>query len=711
MTGKLITLTIDGRMVQATCETTILDAALANGIYIPHLCSHDDLRHAGNCRLCMVKVQGQDGVVAACATPVREGMVVRTRDELAERVRKLSVDLMFSTHPMDCTGCPKYGRCQLQSISQAVGDTGRAMRRNPINVASDASNPLVLHEMHRCILCGRCVRACGELRGVGALGMEKVNGRMRVVVVNGTMLARANCRFCGACIEVCPTGAIRDQEAIVQRMAEKSREDALLPCKAECPAHIDIPRYVRLVLEGNCAAAVSVIREKVPLPHVLGYVCNHRCETGCRRKDLNQPIAIRDLKRFACEHDDGSRKQNSMRKPDTGKRIAIVGSGPAGLTAAYYLAKLGHDVSIFEAMEKPGGMMRYGIPAFRLPREVLDREVEEILSQGIKIHMEQRVNKPGRLLAEGFDAVLVATGAGAGVRLPVPGNQLQGVLLGVDFLRAVEQSMPQPLGDRVVILGGGNVALDCAGVARRLGVREAHMICLESEDAMPCDHEELASALEEGLLVHYGNAFLEITGKESRVTGIRIAKVLSFSITPEGKSHIELVPASEDWLAADTVVFATGQHTGLTESCGLSLGRGGCVVADKCATSAAGIFAAGDVVTGTDSVIRAIAGAREVAVVIDRYLGGDGDITEILAPAQETSPALGIIDGFAYMERMPACKVPAAQRVGNFDRMDLNYGEEEAHCEARRCLQCDLRLKIAPQRFWTDYEAAKEVPR
>lgn len=710
MTGNRITLTIDGRTVQTTAEATILDAALANGLYIPHLCSHDDLRHTGSCRLCMVKVEGQAGVAAACATQVREGMVVDTRDEMAERVRRLSVDLLFSTHPQDCTGCPKYGRCQLQSISQVVGDTGRALRRRPIGVAADASNPLVLHEMHRCILCGRCVRACGELRGVGALAMEKVDGRMRVAA-KGATLAEADCRFCGACIEVCPTGAIRDQEAIARKMAERPREEALLPCKAECPAHIDIPRYVRLVREGSYAAAVAVIREKVPFPHVLGYVCNHRCETGCRRADLNQAVAIRDLKRFACEHDDGSRAQTIAQKPDTGKRIAILGSGPAGLTAAHYLARLGHRVTVFEAMEKAGGMLRYGIPAFRLPREVLDKEVEAIRAQGIQLHLGRKIEEPTGLLTQGFDAVLMATGAGMGVRLPVPGNQLHGVLLGVDFLRAVEQGAQPPLGARVTILGGGNVALDCAGVARRLGVRTPRMICLEPEGALPCDGEELSMALEEGLQVHSGSAFLEITGEAGRATGVRVAKVQSFAIDAEGKSHIELVPGSEDWLAADTVIFATGQQTGLAEACGLQLGRGGRVVAAQCATSVPGVFAAGDVVTGTDSVIRAIAGAREAAVAIDRYLGGDGDIAEAPAPEQEAVAAIGPMEGFAGMERVPPHRVPAAGRVESFAAMDLNYCEAEACCEASRCLQCDLRLNIAPQTFWTDYEAAKEVPR
>ena len=335
-----VRLTIDGRQITCDENKTVLEAALDNGIYIPHLCYHEDLHPNGGCRLCVVKQEGVDGVITSCSTKVKEGMVIQTKDELAEKIRKLSCDFMFKTHPSECTGCPKYGKCQLASISQYVGDTGRNLREMKIRASADESNPLMLHEMYRCILCGRCVRACGELRGVSALKFAKVDGRMRVVI-DGESLAKADCRFCGACVEVCPTGSIRDKVGVFRD--DLPRDLSLVPCRGECPAHIDIPAYLRAVNEGDCDKAVAIIREKVPFPHALGLVCNNRCEDGCKHKDLNSPVSIRNIKRFAAEHDETqSWKEKYLKVADrTGKKVAVIGGGACGLTAAYYLNKKG----------------------------------------------------------------------------------------------------------------------------------------------------------------------------------------------------------------------------------------------------------------------------------------------------------------------------------------------------------------------------------
>ncbi|MDL2294930.1 FAD-dependent oxidoreductase [Ruminococcaceae bacterium OttesenSCG-928-D13] len=699
----MLKLTIDGRTVTAAPGSTVLQAALDGGIYIPHLCDHENLRHTANCRLCMVKVEGMEGVQASCATPAEDGMVVNTKDALAEKVRRLSVDLMFKTHPNDCTGCPKYGRCQLQSIQQAVGDTGRALRTNPIRLPADDKNPILLHEMYRCVLCGRCVRACGELRGVGAINFEKVDGRVQVKV-QGESLEKADCRFCGACIEVCPTGAIREHEEITKRMEGRTREAALVPCSEGCPGHIDIPKYLRYIREENYPAAVAVIREKAPFPHALGYICTHNCESECRRGFINQAVAIRDLKRYACERDDGSWKKNSVQKPATGKLVGVVGAGPAGLTAAYYLARQGHAVTVFEAQDKPGGMMRYGIPGYRLPRNVVDGEIEEIVSAGVELRCGEPVDSAQALLDKGFDAVLVAVGAHAGVRLPIAGNAFENVYVNTEFLRANEQGAPMPVGERVVVLGGGNVAMDCVGIARRLGAKQIQLACLEAADAMTASPEEIEWAVEEGLVIHNAKTFLEITGSD-RATGVRIATVESFYFDEEGKSCIELVPDSETVLEADTVIFATGQRPGLDAAFGLELGRGNRVVVDGSgAASLPGVYAAGDAVTGTDSVIRAIANGRDAASSIDLYLGGDGVVDEKLSPDQFPDPCIGAIDGFGALDRAEANVVPAEKRVCGFELMDLGYDEGQSLCEAGRCLQCDLRLQIAPQKFWSDYE-------
>ena len=468
--SEKVTLTIDGQTIVADSDKTILEAALDNGIYIPHLCNHEDLYPAGACRLCVVGQQGVEGVVTSCTTRVKEGMVIDTHDETAEKIRKLSCDFMFKTHPSECTGCPKYGKCQLQSISQYVGDTGRKLKANTINIKANNENPMILHEMYRCILCGRCVRVCNDVRGVGAIKFKEVNGRMQVVI-DGESLKEANCRFCTACVEVCPTGSIREHQELADKLVGKTREEGFVPCRNTCPAHVDVPRYVRFIKEGNYSAAAATVREKVPFPHALGYICVHNCELECKRTEINEPISIRNLKRFAAQHDDGAWKEKGFHKPATGKKVAVVGAGPAGMTAANYAAKLGHSVTVFEARPLAGGQMRYGIPNYRLPREALDAEINDILAQGdIEVKYNTVIENAPELLKQGYDAIFVAIGTHAGTKLPIKGNDLKGVFVNADFLRDFEEGKAA-VGGKVVILGGGNVAVDCAGAALRLGAK------------------------------------------------------------------------------------------------------------------------------------------------------------------------------------------------------------------------------------------------
>ncbi len=695
-----VSLVIDNQNIVADENQTILEAALDNGIYIPHLCHHEDLHPNGGCRLCVVKQEGVEGVVTSCSTRVKEGMVINTKDELAEKVRKLSVDFMFKTHPDECTGCPKYGKCQLQSISQYVGDTGRDLRAQKIRVAANESNPLMLHEMYRCILCGRCVRACEDLRGVGALTFKKVDGRMQVVI-NGNSLKEAGCRFCGACVEVCPTGSIRDKVGVIKEGV--TREMALIPCMEGCPAHINVPKYIRYIKEGNFPAAAAVVREKAPFPETLGYICTHNCELACKRNHLNGALSIRNLKRFAASQDDGSWKEHAFHKAPTGKRAAVIGAGPAGLTAAYYLAKLGHEVTVFEKLPKAGGQMRYGIPSYRLPREVLDREIEEICAAGVKIVCNSSVENAAELKNQGYDVVFTAIGTHLGSKLPLPGNDLPGVYVNAEFLRAINLGEPLPVGEKVVVLGGGNVAIDCAESAIRLGAKEVHMACLEACDKMTASEEEITWAKEDGIIIHNSKTFNEITSEDGRVTGLSVTGVKNFYFE-NGKAVIEKEEDSDEIIAADTIIFAVGQRPEVTEDFGLALERGRIVADEKThATSVEGIYAAGDGVTGTQSVIKAIAGAREAVRAMDLYLGGDGVIEETLAPEQVLNPCIGKEEGFADRERqMPQVDAPES-RITCFDAMDHGFCGETAACEAGRCLQCDLRERLAPQKFWSDY--------
>ncbi len=698
-----VTMTLDGKTIAADSERTILEAALDNGIYIPHLCSHENLLPAGACRMCVVKVQGIDGVVTSCSTKVRQGMIVDTHDALAEKIRKLSCDLLVKTHPSECTGCPKYGKCQLQTIIQVVGDSGRKLRTNKIMVPANDKNPIILHEMYRCILCGRCVRACADMRGVSAIKLEKVKGRMQVVI-DGEDLNAASCRFCTACVEVCPTGSIREHEEIAAKQIGKTREQGLVPCREGCPANIDVPRYIRFIKDGNCSAAAAVVREKAPFPNVLGYVCTHPCELECKRNYLNEPISIRNLKRYAASNDDGMWRQKRVVLPSTGKRIAVIGAGPAGLTAAYYLAGKGHEVIIYEANEKAGGMMRYGIPKHRLPREVVEKEVIQIIADGVKLVTSTRIDNIPQLLEEGFQAVFVSIGTHQGVKLPIPGADLERVYVNTDFLKASELDQSPPVGKRVMVLGGGNVAIDCASIAKRIGAEEVHISCLECYGNMTASEEERKWAEEEGVVLHNSVTFPEIVGENGRVSGVKVLGINDFRFDETGKTILDIIPDSEEIILVDSVIFAIGQRPAIPEHFGLELSRGGRIaVKNDCETSVKGIFAAGDGVTGTASIIKAIAGARFAAAQLDIYLGGDGRIDESLAPEQYRNPCIGRQESFGGLPRRDGSVLPPEERCRSFDVMDLGMSDEDAACESNRCLQCDLRLDIAPQRFWTSF--------
>jgi formate dehydrogenase (NADP+) beta subunit len=690
-----ILLTIDGRGVEARGGMTILESALAAGMYIPHLCHHPDLRPLNACGLCAVALEGEADPVAACSTPVAAGMNIATRTERIDRLRKLALELLLSGHPPDCGTCNKYLNCELQSLKQyfTLEDLRVRRRTKPFPIVRD--NPLFVHDFSRCVLCGRCVRACHELRGAGVLFYGKKGKECCVGTAEGISLAESGCVFCGACAEVCPTGAIMDKEELTRG---KNRKRALVPCRYTCPAEIDVPGYIRFIRERKYAAATALIRERVPFPAVLGHVCTHPCESECRRSHVNEAIAIRELKRYAVDHDDEALwLKNRKRKADTGAEVAIVGSGPSGLTAAYCLAGQGHSVTVFEAFPSAGGMMRYGIPDYRLPRKVLDQEIEFIVKAGVEIILNHRVESLDDIWRRGFNAVLLAVGTHDGQKFSVDGADAEGVWTGVDFMRKANLGEQVPVEDRVVVIGGGNVAMDCARMSLRLGAKHVMVACIEDREEMRADPGEVAQAEAEGVTLCVSTSIRRILTAGGKVRGVELLDVASFEFDEDRNLETETVEGSERCVDADTVIFAIGQRAGLPPDFRLDMRADRFIEIDSCSfeTSREGAFAAGDAVSGEGTLIDAIASGRKAAMAIDRFLGGSGSIDEKLAETGTPGSYTGSKEGFASMNRCSGHE----SGCENGREMDAAAADREA----QRCLQCDLRLKIRMVKVWSNY--------
>lgn len=684
---KKVSISIDGYPLEVEIGKSILSAALEAELYIPHLCHHPDLPDIGECRLCVVEIQGCAEIKTSCTTLVEEGMIIHTKTEKLNAMRRLSMELMLANHVDDCTTCPKYLKCELQSLIQYLEVSTSRLRRTLNSVPVNTSNPLFVRDLNRCVSCGRCVRVCREVRGVDVLDYQTTEDeRVMVDVRNHHQMAEEHCRFCGACVEVCPTGALQDKEGIFK--PNLNRELELIPCKAECPAHTDVPRYIRAIKEGRYQDAIAIIREKAPFPHSLGYVCMAFCENACRRKEINQALSIRELKKFAATQDQGNWREKIRMKPETGKSIAVVGGGPAGLTAAYYLKKLGHNVTVFEKSPVAGGMLSTCIPEYRLPRDVVKAEIAEIERIGVTILTNTPVKSLADLKTKGFDKILLAIGAGKGSRLPIQGADLENVYENIEFLQNAALGNVKTVGEKVVVLGGGNVAFDCARVALRLGAKEVSLVCLENRENMTASEEEIIEGLEEGVELINGRTFLSIEGAENHATGIRCQEVVSFCFDENRKLQLEVKPNSEYVISADTIIFAAGQKPDIPAEWEIPSLNGHLISTENeikiCGKD--DLYAAGDAVYGTHSVIQAIAAGRKAATIIDRELDGDGDIEDVLTEKILPSPYLGKDEHFLKAERD-------------------NCGSESAACtESGRCLQCDLRTQITRPKLWVHYK-------
>jgi len=472
------------------------------------------------------------------------------------------------------------------------------------------------------------------------------------------------------------------------------RSDFIVPrCTEACPVGVDVPRYIRAVKAEKYDEAVAVLREKLTLPTVCADACFAPCEEVCAYKQFGDPIAIRAIKRDAVDKGGEKWKKNKKVADKTGKKIAVIGSGPAGLTAAYYLITKGHQVTVFDSFPKPGGMLRYGIPRYRVPEERLDKDINDILEWGIEFRGNISIGKDIMFdqLKKDFNAVFVCSGANGSAKIPLEGSDKKGVLWGWDFLRDVRSGQKFDFKGDVIVVGGGNVAIDVALTAKRLGAQKVHIVCLENRDEMPAHAWEIERAEEEGVLINNTWAPKKILGEE-KATGLGLMKCTSVF-----DNACNFNPAYDyeitHRMEADYIILAVGQAADLDflkQEKKVKTHNGRIKVEeDALATEEEGIFAGGDVVSGPASIIGAIAQGRKAAKSIDKYLGGNGDIEEVLA---EPEPEV-LLSPFV-MEAKPRNDLGLLkpwERMSEFHQVERGLSHEQIEAESCRCIECDAR--------------------
>jgi len=738
-----LNITIDGKAVTCKEGVTVLEAADAADVYVPRLCHHPDLPctrdtvlassvHQGpveltgegggekagekaHCNLCLVQIDGAAEPVNACSTVVSSGMLVSTVTENITRLRRAGLAKILADHPhacltcaqkqgcsrVDCSSnvpveercCKLLGSCELEKVADFIGIPGETPKYVPAHRPVDKGGPLIERDFNLCIGCLRCVRVCNDVRKAEVLGATWKDDRAWIGTLTGDGLKEAECRFCGACVEVCPTGALMDAEG-----EKKAGQTA--PCSAACPLGIDIPRYVRLIALGEYRQALELIRTRTPFPTILGYVCFHPCEESCRRGRLDEPVSICALKRFVAEANPQS--PELPKKPATGKKVAIVGAGPAGLTAAYFLATVGHEVTLFDGGERPGGMLRHAIPDYRLPPEVLEREMRFLEQLGVTFEGNALLGRDlsiDELKARGYDAVLVAVGTSLSKRLPVDGVDLENVYPGLEFLRSAKLSQEPKLTGPTVIIGGGNVAIDAAMSAVRLGGAPVHLVCLESRDEMPAHEWEIRQAEEEGVEIRCSWGPQRFEPKDGQVAGVDFVKCTRV-FDEQGRFSPQFDDSQTLRIEATAVVVTIGQEVaadGLASSDRVKRGPGGTLAVDGgYSLGLEGVFAAGDAVKGPSSVVEAMADGRRAAEKIDAYLGGSGIGETAVETTAADDPRLDAPSGAMQRERQTAPTAPLAERASGFTLIDRTFSEQAARAEADRCLRCHLRSMIQP---------------
>ncbi len=565
----LVKLNINGKELTAEAGKTVLEAALENGIEIPHLCFDERLEVYAGCGLCIVEIEGQPKIARACATPVSDGLVVRSDTQKVIEARNNALNLLVSQHIGDCKA----------------------------------------------------------------------------------------------------------------------------PCTLNCPANTDVQGYVGLVANKQYIESLKLIKEKLPLPACIGRVCPHPCEKACRRQYVEEPVSIACIKTFAADYDlNTGNPYIPELKPATGKKVAVVGAGPAGLSAAYYLLADGHEVDIFEAMPKPGGMLRYGIPEYRLPKNVVDAEVAIIEKMGANFNYGVKVGEDISLeyLQNKYDAVFLGIGAWKSSPMRCEGENTPGVLGGIDFLIKVAENKPVKIGEKVIVVGGGNTAMDVARTSIRLGAKEVRVVYRRSEEQMPAEEIEIKEAKEEGVIFSFLSAPSLVLSDGEKVTGLKCEKMVLGEKDASGRQSP--LPTGEFVeFEADTIIAAIGQEV----DCGkINVGQGkkkNIVINEGTfETNLKGVFAGGDAATGPKIAIEAVAQGGRAAAVISSYLAGEM-IPYKNQPLVYTEVTKEDYKDEERIPRVPHRTVEPEIRKHNFQPILPTMTEKEAIREGQRCLECGCK--------------------